>query len=325
MASPNSKMIVSLNQQNESYSSCVRGSSSKFRGVILLRSGKWGARIAYKYKAYWLGTYDIEEEAAIAYDRAAIKLQRSDAPLNFPMPIYTVQETKFQGQYSNEEILDMIKDKTYLSKYANYLANQSLVREFAYEQGITYRMLFRKELTQTDVTHIKGFHIPKDHAIEYFPPLVGANSGIGHENGNNNKSIDLIFYDKHCRPWTFRYSYWKSTQTYVFTKGWRHFLKMNDLRTKDSVFFYKCEYQGKTGGRVFYMIDVLRTSIQSYAVGRNLEKEIGQMKRVENEEDVDEVMEEEETSNGVKLFGVHISNGKPDHKRKRAHEYQHQL
>ncbi|XP_021666223.2 AP2/ERF and B3 domain-containing transcription factor At1g51120-like [Hevea brasiliensis] len=203
--------IINMNQQStEHCSSRARSSSPKFRGVISLRSGKWGAQIAFKYKAYWLGTHDMEEEAAMAYDRAVIKLQRSDAPFNFPMTNYTVQETKFQRRYSNEDILYMIKDKTYLSKFTNYLANQSLLRKYAAsnlanQQGISYQMLFRKELTQTDVVRMKGFHIPKDYAMEYFPPLAGVNSSGGYENGN--KSIELTFFDRHCHPWTFRYSY----------------------------------------------------------------------------------------------------------------------
>ncbi|KAF2315083.1 hypothetical protein GH714_038127 [Hevea brasiliensis] len=306
--------IISTNQQSTEHdSSSGRGTSSKFRGVIWLRSGKWGTRIAFKYKAYWLGTYDMEEEAAMAYDRAAIKLQRSDAPLNFPMTIYTVQETKFQSRYSNEEILDMIKDKTYLSKFSNYLANQSLLREYAAnnpanQQGISYQMLFRKELTQTDVTHIKGFHIPKEHAMEYFPPLAGVNSSGGVESGN--KSIELTFFDRHCRPWTFRYSYWKSTQTFVFTKGWRHFLKMNNLKPKDCVFFYRCEHQREAKGRVFYMIDAQRGNMEINAVTWNIQKETYAKKRTNHEVDG----EDKEPDNGVKLFGVQISKRRPNYK-----------
>ncbi|OAY60102.1 AP2/ERF and B3 domain-containing transcription factor At1g50680 [Manihot esculenta] len=307
--------IMNRNQQSTKHcSSSARGSSSKLKGVISLKSGKWGARIAFKYKAHWLGTYDLEEEAAMAYDRAAIKLQRSDAPLNFPMTIYSVQETKFQSRYSNESILDMIKSKTYMSKFTSYLADQSLMREHAarnqanQQHGISYQMLFRKELTQTDVTHIKGFHIPKEYAMQYFPPLAGVSSaGGGDENGS--KSIELTFFDRHCRPWTFRYSYWKSTQTFVFTKGWKHFLRMNNLKPKDCVFFYRCEYQRETQKRVFYMIDAQCSSVETDAVTGNLDKERNAKKRSNNEVDAEDI-EEQETDDGVKLFGVQISKKK---------------
>ncbi|XP_065857405.1 AP2/ERF and B3 domain-containing transcription factor At1g50680-like [Euphorbia lathyris] len=299
------------------------GSSSKFRGVIWLRSGKWGARIAYKYKAYWLGTYDMEEEAAMAYDRAAIKLQRSHTPLNFHMAIYTVQETKFQGQYSNEEILEMIKDKTYITKFTSFLSNQSSVRELNTSNpshrcgGISYQLLFRKELTQTDVTHIKGFHIPKEYAMQHFPPLAGVNSET--TEGGEKKSLELIFYDKHCRPWTFRYSYWKSTQTFVFTKGWRHFLRMNSLKPKDSVFFYICKHQRDNQGKKYYMIDVQHAGTESYSLHWNIDMENDFWKNINKGLEVEEMEEEEETDNEVRLFGVQIGRRVND-KRKRIDE-----
>lgn len=299
--------IISTNQQAEHFSCPARMSSSKFRGVLWLKSGRWGARISFNYKPYWLGTYEMEEEAAMAYDRAAIKLQRSDSPLNFPMAIYTVQETKFQSRYTNQEILDMIKDKTYLSKFTHYLKSQSLVQgceesNLANQRGISYEMLFRKELTQTDVAHIKGLHIPKEYAMEYFPPLVGANSR-GDE--NVSKSIELTFYDKNYCPWTFRYSYWKSTQTFVFTKGWRHFLKMNDLNPKDIVFFYRCKYKDEVHGKWFYMIDVYHNSVENYAACWNTKKEMDIIENINDEGDVED-SEEEDSNNKVKLFGVQI-------------------
>ncbi|KDP39924.1 hypothetical protein JCGZ_03455 [Jatropha curcas] len=298
--SSNSNIISNNQRMKENYSST--STWSKYRGVIWLKSGKWGARIAFRYKAYWLGTYDTEEEAGMAYDRACIKLQRSDAPLNFPMHMYSVQETKFQSHYSNEDILDMIKDKSYLSKFEKYIADQSLVSELGgmAQRGLSYRMLFRKELTQTDATHIKGFHIPKEYAIEYFPPLSAGDE-------NENKSIELTFYDKHSCPWTFRYSYWKSTQTFVFTKGWRHFLKMNNLKPKDCVFFYRCEHQKESQGRGFYyMIDAQRVSVDGDS--GNVDKARQLMRKKLNNEELVEDMEEEKTSNnnGVMLFGVQI-------------------
>lgn len=313
MVESSNLMIISRNQQTDHFSSSARGSSSKFRGVLWLKSGKWGARISFNYKPYWLGTYEMEEDAAMAYDRAAIKLQRSDAPLNFPMTIYTVQETKFQSQFSNEQVLEMIKDKTYLSKFTYYLASQSFVNEYevsnlANQRGISYQLLFRKELTQTDVTHFKGLHIPKEYAVEYFPPLAGTTNSRG-DDENGCKFIELTFYDKHCRPWSFRYSYWKSTQTFVFTKGWRHFLKMNTLNTKDVIFFYRCEYEEEFHRRVFYMIDVHRNGMEMQAVGRSTtEQEI-------DEVEVDHRMEEEDTDKGiVKLFGVQIGKTRPNHR-----------
>ena len=54
----------------------------KYRG--LYRSGKKiGAQIVIKRKKYFLGLYHTEEEAARAFDAAAVKFGRTDL-LNFP-------------------------------------------------------------------------------------------------------------------------------------------------------------------------------------------------------------------------------------------------
>lgn len=78
-----SNLRICTHAENQgNYKKTISETSSKFKGVSLKR-GKWVSRIKKGGRTIFVGSFDFEEEAALAYNGMARKLFGTFANLNF--------------------------------------------------------------------------------------------------------------------------------------------------------------------------------------------------------------------------------------------------
>ncbi|CAN1120506.1 Ethylene-responsive transcription factor WIN1 [Linum perenne] len=79
--------------------------SKKFRGVRQRHWGSWVSEIRHPLlkRRIWLGTFETAEEAARAYDQAAILMSGRNAKTNFPISQSSNQDTKLPSLQSPEQ------------------------------------------------------------------------------------------------------------------------------------------------------------------------------------------------------------------------------
>lgn len=70
--------------QQNAWNNGGRKRTSKYKGVSLLKSGRWHARVCVDGVAHLAGDHDDEVSAALAHDYLASKLHGDFARLNFP-------------------------------------------------------------------------------------------------------------------------------------------------------------------------------------------------------------------------------------------------
>lgn len=72
-----------------------RGTTSCYRGVCRIKgTDKWQSTISINSKLQRIGTFDTQEQAAIAYNEKAIELRGDDALLNIVPPVHTLKRVE---------------------------------------------------------------------------------------------------------------------------------------------------------------------------------------------------------------------------------------
>ncbi|XP_054821173.1 AP2/ERF and B3 domain-containing transcription factor At1g50680-like [Prosopis cineraria] len=242
-------------------------SINKLKGIVPRQNGSWGSKMYVNSHQIWLGTVKSKKEPEMAHESVTIQLRCAGSHQNFPWTDFTVEEPSFMSQYSQEAVLEMIRGGSCQPIFQGHHRDNYGKAELGIcgpnlsamqrRGGFSCKLLFRKMLTPSDVGRLNRIVIPKKNATTCFSEISGRMEEDAKVGVVTDVQVD--FFDRMMRCWKFRYCFWKSSQSYVFTRGWSRFVKDNQLKVNDVVAFYLCEVQreGKIVDK-FFMIDPVR-------------------------------------------------------------------